>query len=262
MIDIGVNLTNAAFDKDREAVVQRAKAAGVAAMVVTGTSIAATRAALALADPSAGLFATAGIHPHDAAKASGDWLGELAALAAHPAVVAIGEAGLDFHRNYSPAADQRRVFRAQVELAAASGKPLFVHDRDSGGETRAILADYAGALNGCVIHCFTGSAADLAAYLDAGYSIGITGWICDERRGGELARLAPRIPAERLLIETDAPYLLPRTLRPRPPSGRNEPAFLPQVAARLAACRGEDAAALAELTHRNAQRFFSLDEAA
>ena len=262
MIDIGVNLAHAAFDKDRVAVVQRAKAAGVAAMIVTGTSVAASRAALALADPSAGLYATAGVHPHDAAKASGDWLGELAALAAHPAVVAIGETGLDYHRNYSPAADQRRVFRAQLELAVATGKPLFVHDRDSGGETLAMLADFSGALGNCVIHCFTGSAADLAAYVEAGYSIGITGWICDERRGGELADLAPRIPAERLLIETDAPFLLPRTLRPRPAAGRNEPAFLPHVAARLAACRDEDAEALAELTHANAQRFFALDGAA
>ena len=260
MIDIGVNLAHAAFDKDRDAVVQRAKAAGVAAMIVTGTSVAASRAALALADPSAGLYATAGVHPHDAAKASGGWLDELAALAAHPAVVAIGETGLDYHRRYSPAADQRRVFRAQVELAAATGKPLFVHDRDSGGETLSILAEFSGDLGNCVIHCFTGSAAELAAYLGAGYSIGITGWICDERRGGELAELAPRIPAECLLIETDAPFLLPRTLRPRPPSGRNEPAFLAHVAARLAACRGEDAAALAELTHRNAQRFFALDD--
>lgn len=262
MIDIGVNLAHAAFDKDRAAVVQRARAAGVTAMVVTGTSIAASRAAVALADPNAGLYATAGVHPHDAAAATGDWIDDLAALAEHPAVVAIGETGLDFHRNYSPPADQRRVFRAQVELAASTGKPLFVHDRESGGETRAVLDDFSGALGNCVIHCFTGSATDLAAYLDAGYSIGVTGWICDERRGGELARLAPRIPAERLLIETDAPFLLPRTLRPRPPAGRNEPAFLPHVAARLAACRGEEASATAALTRANAQRFFALGGAA
>lgn len=258
MIDIGVNLGNAAFDADRAAVVERAKAAGVQAMIVTGTSVQESGKALALADPAAGLYATAGVHPHEAGTVADDWERQIAALATDPAIVAIGETGLDFYRNYAPRAAQRRVFRAQVELAVATGKPLFVHDRDSGGETGAILADYRGALGNCVIHCFTGTEADLAGYLEAGFSIGITGWICDERRGGELAALAPRIPADRLMIETDAPYLLPRTMRSRPASRRNEPAFLPHVAARLAACRGEDVAAIEALTHENAERFFGL----
>lgn len=258
MIDIGVNLGNAAFDADRAAVVERAKVAGVQAMIVTGTSVQESGKALALADPAAGLYATAGVHPHEAGTVADDWETQIAALASDPAVVAIGETGLDFYRNYAPQAAQRRVFRAQVELAVATGKPLFVHDRDSGGETGAILADYRGALGNCVIHCFTGTEADLSGYLDAGFSIGITGWICDERRGGELVALVPRIPADRLMIETDAPYLLPRTMRPRPASRRNEPAFLPHVAARLAACRGEDAAAIEALTHANAERFFGL----
>lgn len=258
MIDIGVNLGNAAFDADRAAVVQRAKAAGVQAMIITGTSVEESRKALALADPAAGLYATAGVHPHEAGNVAADWAAQVAALAADPAIVAIGETGLDFYRNYAPRPAQRRVFRAQVELAVATGKPLFVHDRDSGGETRAILADYRGALCNCVIHCFTGTETELASYLGAGFSIGITGWICDERRGGELAALVPRIPSDRLMIETDAPYLLPRTMRPRPASRRNEPAFLPHVAARLAACRGEDAAAIEAATQANAERFFSL----
>ena len=258
MIDIGVNLGNAAFDADRAAVVERAKAAGVQAMIVTGTSVQESGKALALADPAAGLYATAGVHPHEAGTVADDWERQIAALATDPAIVAIGETGLDFYRNYAPRAAQRRVFRAQVELAVATGKPLFVHDRDSGGETGAILADYRDALGNCVIHCFTGTEADLAGYIEAGFSIGITGWICDERRGGELAALAPRIPDDRLMIETDAPYLLPRTIRPRPASRRNEPAFLPHVAARLAACRGEDAAAIEALTHENAERFFGL----
>lgn len=258
MIDIGVNLGNAAFDADRPAVVQRAKAAGVQAMIITGTSVEGSGKALALADPAAGLYATAGVHPHEAGTVADDWETQIGALAKDPAVVAIGETGLDFYRNYAPPDAQRRVFRAQVELAVATGKPLFVHDRDSGGETGAILDDYREALGNCVIHCFTGTEADLAGYLEAGFSIGITGWICDERRGGELAALAPRIPADRLMIETDAPYLVPRTMRPRPASRRNEPAFLPHVAARLAACRGEDAAAVEALTQANAVRFFGL----
>ena len=274
MIDVGVNLANPAFDHDRDDVLRRTAAAGVDALIVTGTSVATSRAALALArggDPEQTgandgaraplLYATAGVHPHDAGAAACGWLDALAALAAHPAVVAIGETGLDYHRNYSSRADQRRVFRAQVELAARLGKPLFVHDRESGGETRRALAEFRGAVS-CLIHCFTGTAAQLDGYLEDGHCIGVTGWICDERRGEELSRLVRRIPAERLMIETDAPFLLPRTMRPRPRSRRNEPAFLPWVARRVAECRGEDADQLGEQTSRNAIRFFHLPDAA
>lgn len=258
MIDIGVNLANAAFEDDRDAVLARAQAAGVQAMVVTGTSVADSCAALALAQQRDGLFATAGVHPHEAGAVEPDWAERVAELAAAVEVVAIGETGLDYYRNYAPRDAQRRVFRRQAELAVNIGLPLFVHDRDSAGDTRAVLRDFRNDLAACVIHCFTGSEEDLEGYLEDGYSIGVTGWICDERRGTGLAALAPRIPAERLMIETDAPYLLPRTITPRPRSRRNEPAFLPWVAKRLAACRGEDAAVLERRTHDNAARFFRL----
>ena len=261
VIDIGANLVNSAFDADRPDVLRRAAAAGVASMIVTGTSVAASRTALALAE-KAGLFATAGVHPHDAEEAAADWPDAIATLAQSPEVVAVGETGLDYYRNYSSQDAQRRAFRRQAELAVATAKPLFVHDRDSGGETRAILADYRDALAGCVIHCFTGTAEELDGYLEDGYHIGITGWICDERRGTGLAELVARIPADRLLIETDAPYLLPRNLprdiAPKPRSRRNEPAFLPWVAAKLAECRGEDVTTLARQTHVNTVRFFRL----
>lgn len=257
MIDIGANLTSAAFDDDRDDVVARAVAEGVAAMVVTGTSVAGSRAAAALADGKR-LFATAGVHPHDAGAAEPGWDAALRTLAARPAVVAIGETGLDYYRGYSPLEDQQRVFRRQAELAVETGLPLFVHDRDSAGDTRRILADYRRDLSACVIHCFTGTAEDLDGYLEDGYHIGITGWICDERRGKELAGLVDRIPAHRLMIETDAPYLLPRTMRPKPRSRRNEPAFLPWVARRVAECREEEQAAIEQRTHDNAARFFGL----
>lgn len=280
MIDIGVNLANRAFDRDRDDVLRRAAAAGVQALIVTGTSVAASHQALTLAqhhakadvrgavgdpaqrpaapqDHTPTLYATAGVHPHDAGAVASGWLAALDALAAHPLVVAIGETGLDYNRNYSSRADQRRVFRAQVELAARLGKPLFVHDRDSAGETRSMLAEFRGAVS-CLIHCFTGRAADLDGYLEDGHSIGVTGWICDERRGQDLARLVERIPADRLMIETDAPFLLPRSMTPKPRSRRNEPAFLPWVARRVAECRGEDAREVAERTRRNAVRFFQL----
>lgn len=284
MIDIGVNLANPAFERDRDDVLRRAAGAGVRALIVTGTSVATSREALALArggvakpargnDSACGpantplgterprLYATAGVHPHDAGAAACGWLDALAALAADPAVVAIGEAGLDYNRNYSSRADQRRVFRAQLELAARLDKPVFVHDRDSGGETRGVLAEFRGSVS-CLIHCFTGTAAQLDGYLEDGHCIGVTGWICDERRGQELSRLVRRIPAERLMIETDAPYLLPRTMRPRPRSRRNEPAFLPWVARRVAECRGESVDLLCVRTRRNAARFFRLPDAA
>lgn len=268
MIDIGVNLANHAFDQDRDDVLRRARTAGVEALIVTGTSVAASRTALALAQEhgQAGgnkqtpeLYATAGVHPHDAGAVANGWLEEVAALAAHPLVVAIGETGLDYNRNYSSRADQRRVFQAQVELAARLHKPLFVHDRESGGETRSVLADFGGDVS-CLIHCFTGCASELEGYLADGHSIGITGWICDERRGQTLAGLVRHIPAERLLIETDAPFLLPRTMTPKPRSRRNEPAFLQWVARRVAECRGEDVAEVMAQTHRNAARFFRLPD--
>lgn len=261
MIDIGANLVHPDFDGDRAAVLERAIAAGVTTTIVTGTSVAVSSAAADLAEESAALFATAGVHPHDAGAVADGWDAQIAALAARPKVVAIGETGLDFNRNYSNAEDQRRVFRRQAELAVELGMPLFVHDRDSQGATRQLLADFRSQLTACVIHCFTGSAEDLAGYLDDGYSIGVTGWVCDERRGAELARLVRDIPADRLLIETDAPYLLPRNIVPRPRSRRNEPAFLPWVARRLAECRGEDVETLARTTHDNAARFFRLPQA-
>ena len=260
MIDIGANLTNAAFANDCEAVLLRARAADVAAVVVTGTSIQASRAALALAEPRSALFATAGVHPHDAADVHPGWADELACLARCPGVVAIGETGLDYYRDYSPRPEQRRVFRRQIELAVETGKPLFVHDRESGGHTRAILAEYRSDLSDCVIHCFTGTALDLEGYLDDGWHIGITGWVCDERRGTDVAGLVSRIPDDRLMIETDAPYLLPRTMTPRPRSRRNEPAFLGWVARRVAECRGVEPADIERLTHANAARFFRLPE--
>ena len=257
MIDIGANLANAVFDADRDAVVQRAIAAGVTTMIVTGTSVSGSRAALALANAPT-LYATAGVHPHDAGAVDASWAADVEALAAMPNVVAVGETGLDYYRGYSSRDDQCAVFRRQVAIAVASDKPLFVHDRESGGQTRAILADYRGELSACVIHCFTGTAAELDGYLQDGYSIGVTGWICDERRGTELAGLVARIPGDRLMIETDAPYLLPRTVRPKPRSRRNEPAYLPWVARKVAECRSEDVAAVAAQTHANAKRFFRL----
>ena len=258
MIDIGANLTSGQFRSDRDAVLERARSAGLEGIVVTGTNVAESRAAARLASGHADLWCTAGVHPHDAKSVCAGWIDDIAALAGEPKVIAIGETGLDFNRNYSPPAAQRDVFAAQIDLAGRLDMPLFVHDRDSGGETARLLADHRAKPDRVVIHCFTGSARDLDTWLDAGYYIGITGWVCDPRRGEELRALAPRIPDDRLLIETDAPYLLPRTIRPRPRSRRNEPAFLVEVANVLATLRGTTVAELAETTAANAHRAFRL----
>ena len=267
MIDVGANLTHSAFADDREAVLARAKAAGVEGIVITGTSVAESRAAAKLAAAHDGLWHTVGVHPHEAKSVAPRWLDELASLAENDAPVAIGETGLDFHRNYSPPAAQREAFAAQARLARALDLPLFVHDRDSDGETARILAASGIAAADVLIHCFTGTGADLERWLEAGYYVGVTGWICDERRGATLRELTPLIPDERLVIETDAPYLLPRTMKaapdaPRPRGRRNEPGFLPWVAAEVARVRGTTAARIDALTTVNARRFFRLPAAA
>ena len=261
MIDIGANLTNRQFESDRDDVLARARDAGVKGIVATGTSVSESRAAARFAAIHQGLWSTAGVHPHEAKSVSPGWSKDIETLAGRPEVVAIGEAGLDFNRNFSPPAAQREVFSAQIRLAVRLDMPLFVHDRESAGETARLLAEHRPEAERVVIHCFTGSAQDLDTWLEAGYYIGITGWICDPRRGGELRTLATRIPDDRLLIETDAPFLLPRTMRPRPRSRRNEPAFLVEIANTLATLRGTSTAELIEITARNARRAFRLPDA-
>lgn len=177
----------------------------------------------------------------------------------HPRVVAVGECGLDYFRNLSPPAAQRAAFNLQLELAAELGKPVFLHQRESHLDFMAILRDFAPRLSGGVAHCFTGDRGQLEDYLDLGLCIGITGWVCDERRGAHLHDLLPAIPADRLMLETDAPYLLPRNLRPKPQSRRNEPMHLVQVASMVAALRGESLGSVAASTTSNASRFFGLD---
>jgi TatD DNase family protein len=260
MIDVGANLTSKTFQRDLPAVIDRAAAAGVHTLVVTGTSLAGSRAAADLAERPArtALYATAGIHPHHAVEATGDWLAELRALAGRARVVAVGECGLDFNRNYSPQADQIRCFHAQLELAAALGLPVFLHERDAHDAFTGILREHRPSLAGAVVHCFTGPRAQLDAYLSLDLHIGITGWICDERRGRDLVTAVPAIPAARLMIETDAPYLLPRNMPSPPKDRRNEPAFLPHVLNAVATTRSEDPATTAAATTATARAFFRL----
>jgi len=259
LIDIGVNLAHKQFGHDREAVIRRATDAGVRRMLVTGTSVESTRAAIALARGKPGtLFATAGIHPHDASRASAAALAELAALARSPEVKSMGECGLDFDRDFSPRPAQEAAFEAQLELAVELKLPVFLHERAAHERFLAILSKARPRLSRAVVHCFTGTERELDAYLALDCHIGITGWICDDRRGAALRPLIRKIPADRLMIETDGPYLMPPAAKVGG-GRRNEPAFLTYVRDEVARAAGRPAAQVAEETTRTAERFFGLE---
>jgi TatD DNase family protein len=181
-------------------------------------------------------------------------------MARQPEVVAVGECGLDYFRDFSPRADQRAAFHRQLELAVRLRKPVFLHQRDAHEDFLAILREHREQLTAGVAHCFTSAGPELAAYLELGLAIGITGWICDERRGAHLLPLMREIPADRLLLETDGPYLLPRDLRPKPASRRNEPVYLPHIASVVARARGESVEALALSSTAAARKLFGLPD--
>lgn len=264
MIDIGANLTSQRFRNDLEAVLDQAVEAGVTSIVITGTSVVGSQEALALVRQYARaypglLYSTAGVHPHDAKTWSEAAGRELALLAQAPEVVALGECGLDFNRNFSPPEDQLHCFEAQLALAAEFGKPVFLHQRDAHEAFMPILRRYRDRLPGAVVHCFTGTGEELEDYLALDCHIGVTGWLCDKRRGESLRELVKRIPANRLMIETDAPYLTPQNLPKKPKGNRNEPALLPYVLEKLAECRGESQEGLAAEVLATTRSFFELE---
>ena len=261
MIDIGANLAHESFADDLDAVLERAGAAGVEQIIVTGSCMDSSRQALALATRHPGhLFATAGLHPHHASEYGAEHQVLFGELLGNPLVVAGGECGLDYFRDLSPRADQRRAFEAQLQLAIAAGKPVFLHQRDAHADFLPILREYRPQLVNAVVHCFTDTAEAMAEYLALDCHIGITGWICDERRGAQLLEAAAQIPAQRLMIETDSPYLLPRNIRPRPKHRRNEPAYLPYVVEQLAAATGRRVQAIRQSSSATAKAFFRLPD--
>ena len=241
MFDIGVNLTSSQFSRDHDEVVARALAAGVNGMLLTGTNLAESQQAQKLASRYSGCWSTAGVHPHDGSS----WT---------PAV-----AEAIYNRNFSTPHEQEVAFSAQLALAAELSMPVFLHCRDAHDRFLTLLKPWLEKLPGAVLHCFTGSRSEVQECLDLGLFIGITGWVCDERRGLELRELLPAIPAERLLLETDAPYLLPRDLKPKPASRRDEPAYLPHILASVAIWRGEEAQWLEAQTDANVRALFGVD---
>ncbi len=257
--DICVNLTDRRFANKQAEIVEQAIEANVNRMIIAGTDQASSEAALALCQQHPDhLFSTVGFHPHDAKNATASALSAIQALLQEPGVVAVGETGLDFNRDFSPRPQQISVFERQLEMAAEFKKPLLLHERDAHTEQREILSSYRDHLQGAVLHCFTGDRKALYNYLDLDLYIGITGWICDERRGESLRELVKDIPADRLLLETDAPYLTPRDYKPKPKGGTNSPALLPHIGQTVARLRNEDWQQLQHQTSDNACRLFQL----
>lgn len=261
LIDIGANLTNSRFDKDLAYVLERAQQAGLEKIIVTGTCLEVSQQALTLAQQYPQLLrATAGVHPHDANSWNKDSAAILRQLANHAEVVALGECGLDFNRNYSTPEEQLNCFEAQLQLATELKKPLFLHQRDAHDAFIELIKRYRSQLGNIVVHCFTGTEVEMLECIELDCHIGITGWLCDKKRGEELRQLVRHIPADKLLIETDAPYLTPQNIRPKPKSSRNEPAYLPWVLHKLAEVTEQPLEELAEQTLTNSQNFFNLSE--
>ena len=260
LIDIGANLAHDSFDDDRDDVLQRAADAGVSTLVITGSSDQSNVAALALANNNPDrLYSTAGVHPHHASDYSEKSDDIIRQCLADKRCVAIGECGLDYFRNLSPREAQLDAFRAQLDIARDTGHAVFLHQRDAHDDFVEVLEAALPNLSRAVAHCFTGEGESLREFVAMGLYIGITGWICDERRGEHLKDIVSAIPDDRLMIETDSPYLLPRTIRPRPKSRRNEPAHLTEVLKTVAQARAQTEENVAAITTANAKRFFGID---
>ena len=259
-IDTCCNLSHPDLQSREHHIIRRALAAGVVQLIAPGSSVEDSRQTLALADKHQMVYASVGIHPHTAKEWNKDSYGQLKSLLRHKKPVAIGECGLDYCRNYSPPERQRTVFERQIQLAAESGLPLLMHQRDAHNDFIKLLKPWRAKLKRAVVHCFTGQRRELFDYLDLDLHIGITGWFCDERRGKHLRALVKDIPANRLLLETDAPYLRPRHIkRPLPGEADNEPALLPHIAEDIAGCLRVPLAQLARQTTSTARRFYGLD---
>ena len=259
LIDIGANLTHEGFAHDLADVLDRAARSGLQHIVITGASRSGSVDAVVMAHAHPlFLSATAGVHPHQAAEYDDGTEAQLRELAQDPLVRAIGETGLDYNRHFTPRDIQLRVFERHLQLAVDLGLPLFLHQRDAHADFLALLKRYRHRVSNVVVHCFTDTAEALRDYLDLDCHIGITGWICDERRGLHLRELVREIPATRLMLETDAPYLLPRTVQPAPRHRRNEPMYLRYVCEQVARDRGEPVEVTAANSTATTEAFFGL----
>lgn len=256
LFDAGVNLFSNQFDQDRAEVVERARLQGISRLLLISSDLAETQLNQQYSNTFSGLYCTAGVHPHQAINVGSDWQAQLCHVLQRPEVVAVGECGLDFNRDFSPRQQQIAVFEQQLVMAKGCGKPVYLHERDAFDTQLALLQQH--QIQHGVAHCFTGDQHQLKAYLDQGLYIGITGWLCDERRHQQLVQAIRYLPLDRLLLETDAPYLLPRTLQQKPKSRRNEPMYLTEVAHYLAQLVGKSAEEISEISWNNSRTLFNL----
>lgn len=258
-IDIGLNLMHKSYDKDRKDVMINANKVGVSKAIITGSDINSSILASGYALKYPGiLYSTAGVHPHDAKTCDENTIPTLKKLAKNDSVVAIGECGLDYNRNYSPQNIQRKWFKKQLELAEELDMPVFLHDRESYSDFSKILREFPNVAKKSVVHCFTGDKYEVEDYLSLGCFIGVTGWICDERRGDELREAVKHIPPNKLMIETDGPFLIPRDLKPKPKKHRNEPKYLPHILNRIAKEMNLDSNDLGIQVYENTRKFFNI----
>lgn len=254
--DAGINLFSDRFNSDRDDVVRQAREVNIKEMLLISSDLAESQLNTGYCSNGASLYCTAGVHPHQAAGVTAGWIGQLESLLQEPQVVAVGECGLDFNRNFSTPEQQIEVFSAQLGLATKHKKPVYLHERDAFPTQISLLNNHPG-LNG-IAHCFTGDSSQLKAYLDLGLYIGITGWLCDEKRGQHLMEAVRYVPLDRLILETDAPFLLPKTLTPKPKSSRNVPAYLPEIAVQFANLTGYSLEEIALNSRRNSLRLFQI----
>ena len=259
LIDIGLNLMHNSFRKDRVEIIENAKKVGVSQFIITGTTVNSSQKAADYASkyPDT-LFSTSGVHPHDAKTCNGHTIFELEKISKNDCVVAIGECGLDYNRNFSPQPLQRKWFEAQVELAQRLDMPLFLHEREAHQDLVDILKKHEDVLEKSVVHCFTGTKTEAKKYIDLGCFIGVTGWICDMKRGRNLQEAVSAIPPEKLMIETDAPFLIPKNFDEKPKKNRNEPKYLPHILETIAICMGLDSKELARQVNKNTKEFFKI----
>jgi TatD DNase family protein len=254
LIDSHCHLDHEQFDADREAVIERALAAGVEHMVAIGTGDGPPdlEAGIRIADRYPAFYATVGVHPHDAAKATPETFKHLASLLTHPKVISLGEIGLDYHYDFSPRDVQRAAFIEQMSIAREAARPIVIHTREAWDDTLALLREHwAPSGLGGIMHCFSGGAAEARQALDLGFYLSFGG-IVTFPKATELHEVARLAPADRILVETDAPYLAPVPKRGK----RNEPAYILETARKLADLRGESLESIATVTSANFRRLF------
>lgn len=255
-IDIGVNIFDKQFSGKVEEIAIDAKNNDIA-MIITGSSMKSSTLASDYIAGKKNIFSTAGIHPHAARTCSENTITELRKLIVNnPGIVAVGECGLDYDRMFSPKDVQKKYFEYQIILAEELDKPLFLHERAAAEDFYHILSRHKNICNRSVVHCFTGDASTVMKYLDLGCYIGITGWICDERRNHDLLEALKYIPIERLMIETDAPYLTPRNINGL--SRTNIPSNIKYILSEIAKHKNMEEELLGVEIYKNTKAFFKL----